>query len=80
MVAVALVAGLAGSFADSLLGATVQARYRCPACEADTERPVHRCGSPTVLVGGWRWFDNDLVNLAASCCGAAFGWIGNRVG
>jgi uncharacterized protein (TIGR00297 family) len=71
----ALVAGLAGSFADSLLGATVQARYRCPLCDVATERTVHRCGAPTTLVGGWRFIDNDVVNFAASVCGAMIGWM-----
>ncbi len=74
-VAVAVVAGVAGSLADSLLGATLQASYRCPVCDAATERPSHRCGTPTVLVGGWRWIDNDMVNCAASLCGAVLGWL-----
>lgn len=73
--ALAIIAGLAGSFVDSLLGATVQARYYCPACDVPTERPGHRCGTPTTLTGGYRWIDNDAVNLAASLCGAAIGWI-----
>lgn len=77
----ALVAGLGGSFADSLLGATVQARYRCPRCGVATERTVHRCGTPTVLVGGCRALDNDAVNFVASVCGAALGWAwGTRHG
>ena len=75
VIAIALVAGVAGSLADSVLGATLQASYRCPVCDAATERPVHRCGAPTALVGGWRWIDNDLVNFAASLCGAVLGWV-----
>jgi len=75
----ALVAGLGGSFADSLLGATVQARYRCPHCGVATERMVHRCGTPTVLGGGFRAIDNDAVNFVASVCGAALGWVWGRV-
>ena len=78
--ALAVAAGLGGSFADSLLGATVQARYRCPACGELTERPVHRCGTPTELIGGWRWVDNDAVNLAASLCGAGIGWLVAQIG
>jgi uncharacterized protein (TIGR00297 family) len=74
-----LVAGLGGSFADSVLGATVQARYRCPRCGVVTERAVHRCGTPTVLVGGFRTIDNDAVNLLASIGGAALGWAWGRV-
>jgi uncharacterized protein (TIGR00297 family) len=65
-------AGLLGSLFDSLLGATVQGIYFCPLCEKETERhPLHTCGTATVHVRGWRWLNNDLVNLAASILGAA---------
>ena len=68
--AVAL-AGLAGAFLDSLLGATVQAIYYCPACEKNTERhPRHSCGNPTALQRGWRWLDNDWVNFISAAFGA----------
>ena len=65
-----LLGGLAGSTADSLLGATIQARRWCERCEAATERAVHDCGSPTRPSGGLRWLDNDGVNLAAALVGA----------
>jgi uncharacterized protein (TIGR00297 family) len=62
------VAGLAGSFFDSFLGATFQAIYYCPACRKETERyPLHTCGTPTTRIRGWKWLDNDWVNFA---CGA----------
>ncbi len=65
-------AGLAGSLFDSLLGATVQAIYTCPACQKETERhPLHTCGTKTLPLRGWPWLTNDLVNLAASILGAA---------
>lgn len=64
-------AGLGGSLFDSLLGATRQAIYHCPACDKETERhPVHLCGSPTRLARGWRWLDNDRVNALATLAGA----------
>ncbi len=63
--------GLAGSLVDSLLGATAQAIYRCPACEKETERyPLHLCGTPTVWVRGWKWLDNDWVNTACTLSAA----------
>ncbi len=62
-------AGLIGSLFDSLLGATAQANYYCPACQKETERyPLHTCGTATVQIRGWKWLDNDWVNFA---CGAA---------
>lgn len=78
-ITLAVVSGLAGSFADSYLGATIQARYHCPRCDAPTERPIHRCGTSAVLTGGNPWIDNDVVNLAASLCGAAIGWLWGTV-
>lgn len=70
---VAVFAGVGGAMIDSLLGATVQARYRCPNCDLATERPVHRCGAAAVLVGGIAAVDNDLVNFLASLGGALLG-------
>jgi len=64
--------GLAGALFDSFLGATVQAMYYCPTDKKETEKhPVHTCGTPTVHIRGWKWFDNDWVNFS---CGA-FGVI-----
>jgi uncharacterized protein (TIGR00297 family) len=68
---ITLIAGLAGAFIDSLLGATVQAIYWCPTCQKETERhPVHTCGSSTHQVRGWSWVNNDLVNFICSLTGA----------
>lgn len=63
-------AGLVGSLVDSMLGATLQAQYRCGYCGADTERRVH-CHLPTTLVRGHSAIDNDLVNIACTVAGAA---------
>ncbi len=67
--------GLAGSFLDSLLGATLQGVYWCPTCGRETERRVHACGTPTRPHRGWGWLGNDLVNLLATLLGAAVGFL-----
>lgn len=77
--ALVAVAGLAGALADSVLGATLQAAYRCPACDARFERGDAVCHAPARLARGWRWLDNDAVNLAATLCGAAVAGLGARL-
>jgi len=62
--------GVAGAVADSLLGASVQQRRRCDACERWTERRVHACGAATRHAAGFAWMDNDAVNFAATAVGA----------
>jgi uncharacterized protein (TIGR00297 family) len=64
-------AGVTGMLADSLLGATLQGKYQCPACDARFERAHTVCHQPVQLTAGWGWLDNDGVNLAATVCGAA---------
>lgn len=59
-------AGLSGSLFDSILGATVQARFVCPACGKAVEKRTH-CGmSETVFRSGIRWMSNDIVNLSST--------------
>ncbi|MHB8597997.1 MAG: DUF92 domain-containing protein [Ktedonobacteraceae bacterium] len=70
---IGLLSGLAGSLADSLMGATIQAMYYCPTCEKETERRIHGCGTPTLPLRGIPWFDNDVVNFIATLFGALVG-------
>ncbi len=65
-----ILAGLVGSFVDSLLGATLQAQYFCPRCAKITEARVHHCGTPTIYRSGWRWLNNDWVNFFSLCAAA----------
>lgn len=66
---IALISGVVGSAADSLLGATVQAIYYCPTCHTETERRVHSCGTSTSLLRGVPLFNNDAVNFLATLSG-----------
>ena len=62
--------GIAGLLADSALGGTLQALYRCPACGGLGDVARDACGQQGALVRGWSWLDNDAVNLGATVCGA----------
>lgn len=68
---VGALAGTIGALVDSLLGATLQGIYYCDACGKETERELHRCGSRTRLMRGWRALNNDWVNLIGTLVGAA---------
>jgi uncharacterized protein (TIGR00297 family) len=70
---VALVAGLAGSLADSVAGATIQAGYCCPVCGAPAESPGQHCGQFRQLVRGHAWVTNDVVNGIGTAAGAGVG-------
>ena len=78
-VRVAVIAGASGSLVDSVLGATLQALYRCDACGASTEEPRHKAsGQPARLVRGYAWITNDTVNALATLTGAAVGSLATR--
>lgn len=73
------VGGFAGSLFDSLLGATIQAQYRCTICGKLTEQRVH-CKQPTEKARGLAWMNNDVVNALATAFGASaaallFHWL-----
>lgn len=74
MIVAGLLGGLGGALFDSLLGATVQAIYVYPDGR-ETERRIARDGTPNRFLRGWRWMDNDLVNLISSVGGAVIAII-----
>lgn len=63
-------AGFAGALADSLLGASLQELRYCPSCDRRCETDPHVCGTPTALVRGAQWMNNDAVNFCATAAGA----------
>jgi uncharacterized protein (TIGR00297 family) len=68
--------GFAGALVDSFLGATVQGNYYCPLCQKDTERhPLHLCGAVTIFRRGWKWMNNDAVNLACTLSAGVVGLL-----
>jgi uncharacterized membrane protein len=56
--------GFLGSVIDSLLGATLQAQYRCAVTGRTTERPESQ-GVRNLLIRGLSWMTNDMVNFLA---------------
>jgi uncharacterized protein (TIGR00297 family) len=62
--------GFGGALIDSVLGATLQDRRWCPACERECETNPHVCGTPTQRRRGLAWLGNDAVNAAATLSGA----------
>ncbi|HLZ61211.1 MAG TPA: DUF92 domain-containing protein [Ktedonosporobacter sp.] len=66
---IGLISGLAGSFFDSWLGASIQAIYYCPTCQKETERLIHTCSTRTVPLRGLFWMNNDMVNFLATLVG-----------
>jgi len=73
--AVVLIAGLLASMVDSLLGATVQAQFKCPSCGKITERLVHCDDVKTTFFHGFKWINNDVVNGLCAASGVLFVWM-----
>lgn len=61
--------GFAGSIIDTILGAFLQAGYKCRKCGLGTEKTIH-CNVPTMKVKGYNSINNDAVNFI-SCFGAS---------
>ncbi|MEI5905849.1 DUF92 domain-containing protein [Bacillus spongiae] len=69
------IAGFIGNFIDTLLGAYVQAEYKCDVCGIKTEQTFH-CGQKATLQKGVAWMNNEMVNLMSSLLpGLAVGFI-----
>jgi uncharacterized protein (TIGR00297 family) len=68
-VSIIILAGLLGSVVDSILGATIQAQYRCPQCGKITEKRNHCDISGIPLVRGYETINNDRVNFLCTLSG-----------
>lgn len=68
------ISGFGGALVDSLLGATVQAKYRCVQC-GDVVESARHCGSPAEPAGGRPWMNNDAVNLFCTLTGAMVAFV-----
>ncbi len=72
-----MLVGVGASLVDSVLGATLQAQYRCSVCGKITEKLRH-CGEATEFVRGVRWVNNDVVNVACAASGVLLAWLLRR--
>lgn len=62
--------GVVGSALDTVLGATLQGRFRCRRCGRLAETPgEHAPGHPTRHASGLCWMTNSAVNLIATGAG-----------
>jgi uncharacterized protein (TIGR00297 family) len=65
--------GFGGMVVDSAIGALLQGRFHCSACNMASEWKVHRCGRATARTSGIAWLNNDVVNFLATGSAAAAG-------
>ena len=62
-------AGFFAALCDSIFGSAFQAKYRCGACGALTEKRIH-CGEAAALERGLPFVSNDVVNFCNNLIGA----------
>ena len=65
--------GFLGMVVDSTVGALLQGRFHCAACNMASEWRVHRCGRATARTSGIAWLNNDVMNFLATGSAAAAG-------
>ena len=68
---ISFICSTAGCFLDSLLGATVQVKYKCKKCGKVTEKEKH-CDEQTEYFSGKPFIDNDIVNILSNFFATAF--------
>ncbi len=71
--------GFGGSLVDSVLGASIQARYASRTTPGSvTERRADGSGPANRLVHGIAWVNNDVVNIASGIAASAAGFLLSR--
>jgi len=70
-----IISAVGGNLMDSFLGSTVQGTYRCDGCEQITEAENHCDEKETELLTGFRWINNDIVNLMSGSTGCAISYL-----
>ena len=73
--AVITAAGMSAQALDSLMGATIQGKFRCGTCGSHSEKPVVCCEAKVQKESGWRWIDNDAVNFMTGIGAAILGFL-----
>lgn len=63
-----------GAVIDSVLGSLLQAKYQCTVCSELTEREEH-CNKETQLIGGFKYINNDTVNMLSGMFVFLFSFI-----
>lgn len=71
----AVLGGTVGAFADSVMGATIQAVYYSEGRRKETEKRSELDGTPNRYLRGWSWVTNDVVNLSSALVGALVGGL-----
>jgi uncharacterized protein (TIGR00297 family) len=71
----AVLGGMVGAFADSVMGATIQAVYYSEGRQKETEKRSELDGRPNRYLRGWSWVTNDVVNLSSALVGALVGGL-----
>jgi len=65
VILIVIVSAFLGVVFDSFLGSVLQVKYKCKVCNSLTEREWH-CNKPTKQFSGFRFFDNDVVNITSA--------------
>jgi len=67
----AIIGGMISTNADSIFGATIQAKYRCINCRKYLEKRSIHCSFPTIQEKGISIINNNAVNFISAIIGAA---------